>query len=315
MSPRKKLLLWLAPVTVVLGLAVNLWLDREPHFRGRPLSEWVLGNSWWGNKPRATISQREQDEAIQKIGVKGLPYLVRWMNYESYGFRWRLFNRLPTAVSQKLRTQPLGNYERGVFWFECRREYTLARRAYEALLSLGPAATPAIPELAKLAATWPSRRAERAVYIMGAIGPAAVPAFTNLIAVTATNKLKAELIAELGRLGFVATTAIPALLDYLRDPDPEIAARSAEALGTIGQVGQHSKVVVVALTDALNRPEPLVREQAALALGEFGGEAKAAIGKLRGLSSGTKAEAAAVLTALRKIAPNEFWNSMPNPFR
>lgn len=75
-------------------------------------------------------------------------------------------------------------------------------------------------------------------------------------------------------LARIGSTAVPALIMTLRDPEPFARAQAAQALA---RMGPNAKQAVPALIDALSDPNIEVRQSAARALGQIGPEASEAV--------------------------------------
>jgi len=76
---------------------------------------------------------------------------------------------------------------------------------------------------------------------------------------------------SLGLLGPQASAAVPALVQALDDPHPQVQSEATAALGRIG------KTAVPALTELLTDNHPAIRRAAAFSLGEMGPQAEGAI--------------------------------------
>ncbi|HVA47205.1 MAG TPA: HEAT repeat domain-containing protein [Pirellulales bacterium] len=75
-------------------------------------------------------------------------------------------------------------------------------------------------------------------------------------------------------LARIGDAAVPALLDTLADPDPDVRAQAAHALA---RMGQKAEPAVPALIHALDDPNQDVRQGAARALGQIGSGAEEAV--------------------------------------
>src|SRR4051794_32060954 len=80
----------------VAALALALWPhEREPEYNGISLSTWL-------ERYKARNNTLETFAAIRRIGTNGLPFLLRWIQYESPGWRKSLYSavwKLPRPVS------------------------------------------------------------------------------------------------------------------------------------------------------------------------------------------------------------------------
>jgi hypothetical protein len=121
----------------VVILAVILWpREPEPEYNGVTLSKWLERYNN-GNNAETTV-------AIQHIGTNALPFLLRWIQYETPGWRKSLDHlhaRLPSSVQMA----------RVVQWlFKDRAKYR-AEMSVEAFSALRSAGKPASDELLRLA--------------------------------------------------------------------------------------------------------------------------------------------------------------------
>jgi HEAT repeat protein len=76
---------------------------------------------------------------------------------------------------------------------------------------------------------------------------------------------------DLGRLGWLAREALPALVSALEDGDPKVREAAAHAVGQMGPDG------LPALSGMLNHPDKYVRRNAAWAMGKLGPLARPAL--------------------------------------
>src|SRR3954469_4010547 len=84
----------------VIGLCAFLWPEPEPRYQGRKLSQWLLLRdsappftrpnglnarlASFKSFPAVSYgSSAETEDAIRHIGTNALPYLVKWIQYET----------------------------------------------------------------------------------------------------------------------------------------------------------------------------------------------------------------------------------------
>ena len=131
---------------------------------------------------------------------------------------------------------------------------------------------------------------------MASLGEKAVP---KLIKALQNDDLQALAVAVINRLGPKAKDAVPALIDEMKDPNPEYRREVEFALATIGP---DAKAAVPALTKALGDDDLRVRRTACYALGKIGPAAVDAIPELqKGLTSDDKLLKVASLWAMLRI--------------
>jgi hypothetical protein len=78
-------------------------------------------------------------------------------------------------------------------------------------------------------------------------------------------------------LSRIGEPAVPALIEALRSPDPNMRQQSADTLARIGPAASNA---VPALTALLDDPDPRVKKSAVRALGQIGPAAAAAVPSL-----------------------------------
>ena len=66
-------------VVAVVGLVMVLTPAREPEYKGKKLSEWVMKLSPFYDD----ADKIHGIEAISQIGTNALPYLIKWVGYET----------------------------------------------------------------------------------------------------------------------------------------------------------------------------------------------------------------------------------------
>lgn len=96
--------------------------------------------------------------------------------------------------------------------------------------------------------TWTMR--QTAVFALGRIGPAAVPALIQTLRNPDPN-LRRQAVDTLSRIGPEAAAAVPDLIHALSDPDPLVRRTAARALGQIGPAAADS---VPALIRVIQEP-------------------------------------------------------------
>jgi HEAT repeat protein len=114
------------------------------------------------------------------------------------------------------------------------------------------------------------------------------------------RKMAAE---RLGDMGPAARSAVPVLIQALKDWDFLVRHRAAEALG---KIGADPETVVPALTASLGDKHPIVRAMAAESLGKFGPAAASALPTLRKQLSDAHPQAQdRAARAIEAIAPTQ----------
>jgi hypothetical protein len=298
-------------------------LGTEPSYQGRSLSSWLekyraqaaIGrfdlNNWIPSLPPVARLEspqaKEAAEAVRHIGAKAIPWLVSWMRFRPSPWKTRLLNyarKLPPAVQNS----------RPVLWLGPEKGFSRIDLALNGFVILGATATPAIPELAKIAADPSAPGSKEAIRALVELGPPAVPTLTNLLTSLQSDDPEAGIRPGnvndgirfgLGNMGVDASAAVPMFIRDLNDPNMFVAGQSAAMLG---KIGQQSGLVVPALVTALDDPRWHVRQCAAGALGNLGEAARPAVPKLKSLLGTVYLVNDAAYHALRKIAPEVLTN-------
>jgi hypothetical protein len=139
---RRRLFIIIFGVLAAVVLVSTLWpREFEPEYKGKTLATWLLQRG-----SGSYLQMAEADAAIRHIGTNALPYLIRWIQYES---GWK------DSIAPKVVKWPvIGNsrFVQRIIW------NTTAYRANSAangLYVLGPEVygfgSPAIDELLRLA--------------------------------------------------------------------------------------------------------------------------------------------------------------------
>jgi hypothetical protein len=152
----------LVMVPMTFGMVQGTAYCGEPESHGHSLSYWLRHSMGNGNAEERKVAEA----AIREIGTNGLPAMLVWLRYEP--------SQTKTNVMEFLKRMRQTAYGR---WIPPQLTYEDGPPpANIGFIVLGPAAAPAIPELAQIAndAQHP-RPAARAMMALSAIGPAALP--------------------------------------------------------------------------------------------------------------------------------------------
>jgi HEAT repeats len=290
---RQRVVVSLLVCLVAVVLAIVWPREQEPVYRGKKLSEWLVTEGW-AEGYRSLNEKKEPDadvgEAVRQMGTNALPFLKRWIWYETPVWRKRLAD---TAYRVN---QGLGS------WCDGSKLYFRAVGAAEAFAVLGPLGKPVIPELAGVLRSTNSEAVERAVCVLNNIGLEAVP--TLLAAVTnraMRGPWTGHLRVAMSRLGTNASLVAPTVVGLLEDEDEMTATMAvywlenmrgvagvAPALGrsvrsplvgvrlaavrALGRFGEEGRAEAPALVHALSDPDIMVRKVATNALGHVARE-------------------------------------------
>lgn len=229
--PRKRILIVLA-VCVSLGIGVvAFWpRDNEPKYNGKTLTAWLEIS----RSRRYDDRWPEAEDAVRHIGTNGLPWLMKWMNYDRPQWQdktaqWKVWRILPRQLYRLVY-----NREFQTIW------------AAEGFRILAPTSEQVSAELERLVAGWPKRSSLQALVTVHSLGPAGLRIFFNV----ATNRTVPALwrraaIDEIGNvfsrektnaaanLASNSLAMVPGLVGCLEEPDPNIRAAVTNALGKI----------------------------------------------------------------------------------
>jgi HEAT repeat protein len=203
---------------IAVVLIVMLLREREPHYKGRSLSQWIalLNNS------ERDGPQHEAEGAVRHIGTNALPFLLRWIQYKEQPWRTRvgtLCYKFPEKVAGPLSRLVVG------------RGRERQDEAFSALYVLGPEAKAAIPILTRLAVNH-TFVTEPAMIVLAHIGNEGLPPILTVL----TNPGNPDRILAVIALSDDSAkftfnqSAEAALIRCLDDPDRELAFRAAGLL-------------------------------------------------------------------------------------
>jgi HEAT repeat protein len=220
----------------------------------------------------------QASQALGKIGPEAraaIPGLVGLLDDGpvSIGASQALSQFGPDAVKPVLDT-----------WY---REDTVNRPGViQALVQLGPLATPAIPKLVEaLSKSQYAPIRSLAGMALQQIGVEAVPSLSK--ALTDESPDARRLAAQrLGAMGPTAREAIPALLHALQDSDGQVRLQAAYALW---QIDHEAKQVIPILLASLKDKDPKVRNSSAPLLAQIGPIPESAVPELQAALKGKDA--------------------------
>jgi hypothetical protein len=140
---RRRLFVTIFGVLAAVILTFTLWpREREPEFKGKTLTAWL---SHCGSRDYAGID--ETADAVRHIGTNAMPYLIRWIQYES---GWK------DSIARKVIKWPVigdNRFVQRIIW------NTTAYRAASGVFGFqvlgpkvfGPVGSPTMDELLRLA--------------------------------------------------------------------------------------------------------------------------------------------------------------------
>ncbi|TAK98820.1 MAG: hypothetical protein EPO07_11535 [Verrucomicrobia bacterium] len=301
---RKKLAIAVLVCAAVIALIVTLSPDNEPSYQGKKLSQWIEsdhGRTGAFTRPELQEINRPEIQAVRTIGTNALPFLLNWIRYEP-----------SPSKAKRVLAQILERFGLEI-WSD--PGAVRANRAAAGFAMLGPVASPAIPELAKLASASSGSETPRvATYALVAIGPTALPALVEVIKNTnavARYDAVSDLNYALRKFG---ADAYPILIECLDDADPKVALEAADALA---EAGVEPAIVCVKITRHFHHPDWLQRLRALQIVGRYRGQAREPtrtivpdlVARLADTNSIVRKQAESLL---RRVAP-EVLTNVPAP--
>jgi HEAT repeats len=287
----RRVVISLVACGVVAMVLTLVWpREREPVYKGRRLSEWLVSDGVVPDKWKRHEMSLEAAEAVRESGTNALPFLMTWLWYETPEWRRRLGDSAGRIDHR------LGGWCAGI------RSCWRTMGALEAFTVLGPLAKPVIPELAAALRSTNAGVVMMAACALDNIGLEAVPTLLDGI----TNKSKRgpwakHLSVAMRRLGTNGSLVVPTVVRLLGDEDEMTAAMAAAWLGNMRAT---AGVSVPALAASLGSRLVRVRREAARALGRFGEEARPEVGALvRSLRDSDRIVRIAATNALENLAP------------
>lgn len=279
----------MAVASILVVLAAFRFSQRQDHdqpvYGGRTLSQWLADLHLRASHPdHESPPFFHASNAVVQIGTNGLPFLLKWIQDQPSPAD-RQFRRLAIESMDVMPEAIVPGAFRD--WMNYSREFNRTEAVAIALIYLGPQLAPVIPDLAEFAENSPSRTASVvALQALRAAGPSAWPAIMRLATNTHSGRNNGA-IDGLSPMGTGALPVIPALIQYLRGSDMEVAVQAARVMGKL----QLEPVIVVpALTQALQSSKPQVQIAAATALADFGVHGSQALPELRMLLSDSSSD-------------------------
>jgi len=210
-------LLILAGATVV-GLLLS-WVigPGEPRYGGHALSHWVL--AYQTGTPPYPVSEIQR--AILKVGTNGIPYLLEWVGFETPAWKSNVFRAANPILAQMNTAWKLDD----------EKHEARATGAAHALITLGPKAEGAIPQLTKLLnlpGSPPS--AMLAANVLSCLGDGLPPLLAFVTNQQAAVFIRQHVVMMIGQRGSHGRLAVPTLLSLLADPNPAMGRSAMHAL-------------------------------------------------------------------------------------
>lgn len=225
---RRRILIGIALLLVLLG-GTYLFYSREPSYQGRTLSEWILDyNKFFRDEgfadagavmmPSKRIPSREYQQqknmasnALCQIGPRAVPFLVKWMDYETPSWNTRLCTYIETHFKKsKVREMVLNHLKQPA---------RLADESLPVFKLLRASADGAVPSLTKMLNGKSPGIARNAGLALSGLGPKGLPPLMQALADTSRSD-RDEIAFRICQMGTNRRPAIPLLIRCLKEPKP-----------------------------------------------------------------------------------------------
>jgi len=249
---------------ILAGIAIFVFWpeEKEPEYNGKKLSEWLA-------------VQREQPEevtrAVRAIGTNGLPFLVKWAEFQIPNWQisiLRVYTKLPGQMQS-------GSVATWMGWNERTMRAYSTRFAFRVL---GADGASVVPELSRFIKNPRNRSpADAATALAYAGGRDALPILLAIVQDKTSPARRWAVVAALKSVSYRGTEmekAVVALIACLQDNDPIFASFAASALG---EIAMKPELSVPALSNACHASDYRLRNKAIQALGGFGPDAASAL--------------------------------------
>jgi len=263
-APRRdqyRIILLLLGCVIAAVCVALLWRGKkEPQYKGRTLTQWVLlyerstGAEASHNSYYNPSALRESEEAIHHIGTNALPCLIKWIQCVPSRSRWRrraadALDKLPGELWDRPPIDSLLNDPAQVHLDVAATCFWL----------LGTNASAAVPELTRLANDQKSPRASEAA--LNALAHADQDGLPHVLAILANPNAPGRADAagcarSASRLGTNASLAVRLLSECVRNQDQQLAISASESLRDLTL---EPGITVPALTKGLQDPRRRVR--------------------------------------------------------
>jgi len=211
---------------VVAGLILGYFALKEPSYEGKSLRRWVeeyyLSVGWEPQTPHS-----DPAEAIARIGPAAIPYLLKWIRYETPPWKKRCM-QATEEITQWFQPSLARSGEESL-------EDLRADSAKEAFSVLGASARAAIPELTRIACDPHVCRAtaERAVAALAYVGSDAVLALGTVMRSQQTGSVRGSAARRINEMGTNALAVLPVIIQSVRDEEESVAVTASDTLSAL----------------------------------------------------------------------------------
>ena len=236
--------------------------EREPVYKGKKLSQWILQSRQTRYPETVPPTATQARDAVQHIGTNGIPFLLRWMQYEPSPWRQKIDNKMrgyPGRTWDNFITRTILRDRRN-------ERAGLGATGFELLGTNGVLALPElVKRMADQKAPYTAWRSARALAYLGvsALPPLLVEA-TNR-----NNSHRSFILQALGTMKYLGTDAalaIPVLIECANDTNWPVSVFAARSLG---QLQLEPEIVLPALARLVSS-NGMLRGIAIQSIGMFG---------------------------------------------
>jgi hypothetical protein len=296
--------IWGAILAGCILAAVVFWPSGEPSYQGCSLSRWVLDLEI-ATREHSLVSSGPPEHkhhditnAIRQIGPKGIPYYLKWLDYQQSSMSSRALKFLNEKCPDNVITRTLIDKLDQPTRLSLLQDGSLA-----AFRILGASAEPAIPGLTQLLKITNNNCPEYGSMALAYIGPKGLPPLMDALA-DPSNLNRRFICLNIGMIMRTnAKPAIPLLIRCLKDSDSKLHGGAALSLECISP---EPEIIIPELIAVISDPK-LKTPRAVAYLAKFGPQASNAIPILLKLAQDNSRDMNATASnALRRIDPARF---------
>src|SRR5438128_866452 len=254
------LVVLLAVITVAVFFALR---PREPVYEGRRLSQWL--DQYEASFLAQDQTKEQARSAISRIGTNALPALLWMVSAED------------SALKQKLLTLA---EKQSMVLLRMRRDDFYHAKASFGFAALGPIAKPAVPSLIVLLSDKGPKVRAAAANALAGIGPEAedaVPALLPCLDDRNNGILQMQAMLALAAIHKKAELAVLVLIEYV-DGSRKEWNYAVFAMQALALYGETAKTAIPAIQQFVDDPNNNIKSAATTALGRINREVEAKAG-------------------------------------
>jgi hypothetical protein len=227
----------------VIWWAAPGWINPEPRFHGRSLTQWLEPTYHFQNGRVISTPPPDFQTALQSMGTNAVPHLVRMLAAKDYSFCQPLLQRVGDVNNAALNRLGLN------------KPWLTRNRAVHGFAALGQSATNAIPEMLH---SWPTGEM---VDALQGIGPAGLPLVLKAITDGDEPTRFAGLFGLQAR-AYDRKIVVDTWIEHTKDPSPQVRWAATTLLWAAPQL--YREVVLTNLSRLESDADPKVAAMAKL---------------------------------------------------